>query len=58
MEIYKKTEISNVKLVKKLFIFAAIVNIGFYITTGLMPILYTLFNVPDPKAWILPLPAK
>lgn len=46
------------KLVKKIFIFAAIVNTGFYVTTGLMPILYSTLGFPDPETWILPLPAE
>lgn len=58
LEIYCRKEMSNMKLVKKIFIFAGIVNTGFYVTTGMMPILYATFGFPDPETWILPLPAE
>lgn len=49
LEIYSRKEMENMKLMKKIFIFAAIVITGFYVTTGLMPILYSTFGFPDPE---------
>lgn len=46
------------KLLKKIIIFATIVNLQFYISTGIMPILSFTFGSPDPETWSFPLPAK